>query len=134
MTSLHPSYTMRRVLAVAVLFVLTQEGLHAWEGSSLADVLRSQGQLAPGSSSSNSSSRGGQTDPQQQQQQTLHRVHDALTCFTSGLGLEAWQFEECVTATAKVHVASQRNTGVYPQYNSSRYVQGVVGMHCTVLS
>jgi hypothetical protein len=44
-------------------------------------------------------------------------VHDALvahpTCFTGGLGLESWQFEDSVTATADVHVASQRTPSMY---------------------
>lgn len=94
--------------------ICLQDGLPAWEGTCLRDILRSQGQTAsttPGRS-------GGEADPQQQQQQGgLHRVHDALvahpTCFTGGLGLESWQFEDSVTATADVHVASQRTPSMY---------------------
>lgn len=96
--------------------LLLQDGLPAWEGSSLQDVLRSQGQ--PASGTAGSSGSGGEADPQQQQQQAgLRRVHDALvahpTCFTAGLGLDAWQFEDSVTATADVHVASQRTASMY---------------------
>jgi len=91
-----------------------QEGLPAWDGSSLQDVLRSQAQL--GSSSSNGSSSS-DNNQQQQQQDGIRSVHEALvdhpTCFTAGLGLQAWQYEGTVTATAAVHVASQRNQGMY---------------------
>lgn len=101
--------------------VVLQEGLPAWEGSTLEDVLRSTGQLPGTNGSSNASSSGQQAEPkQQQQQQRLCKVHDALvahpTCFTSGLGLEAWQYEGCVTASAAVHVASHRNQGMYGSY------------------
>jgi hypothetical protein len=47
----------------------------------------------------------------------VHRVADALVphpCSDpSGLCLEPWQHEGCVTATAAVHVASQRSQGMY---------------------
>jgi hypothetical protein len=113
-----------------------QEGLPTWLGSSLADVLRSQGGLTM--SSSSSSTDGHRAAEQQQQQQGLRTVHDALvahpTCFTSGLGLDAWQYEGCVTATATVHVASQRNTSVYGYTGGTRcvrlgrYGSGAMGM------
>lgn len=101
----------------AAFLLVLQEGLPAWEGSSLEDVLRSTGQLPGTNSSSNASSSGQQAEPKQQR---LCKVHDALvahpTCFTSGLGLQAWQYEGCVTASAAVHVASHRNQGMYGSY------------------
>lgn len=104
-----------------------QDGLPVWEGSSLQEELRSQGHLS-------STRHGDHPHPHQHQQEQqqdgepedgLQRVHDALvanpTCFTDGLGLDAWHYEGCVTATAAVHVASQRNQGVYG-YNAPRCV------------
>jgi hypothetical protein len=47
----------------------------------------------------------------------LRRVSDALVLHPSndpgGLCLDPWQHEGAVTATAAVHVASQRNQGMY---------------------
>lgn len=97
-----------------------------WEGSSLQDVLRSMGTAAAGDTHSSA-------DLHQQQQHGhgaaggVQRVHDALvahpTCFTGGLGLDAWQYEDCVTATATVNIASQRNQGMY----------GFAGPRCVLL-
>lgn len=96
-----------------------QAGLTPWTGSSLADVLRAQGctataGISTGNNCTNSSQLG-------QQQPSVYKVlvpHP--TCFTGGLNLCHWDFENSVTAPSAVHFASQRNQGMY----------GIAGPRC----
>lgn len=67
------------------LLPVLQPGLASWSGSSMSDVLAAQAALHV----------------------PLCLVPQP-TCYTDGLGLEAWQFEDRVSSNTKVHFASQR--------------------------
>lgn len=86
------------------LHMCCQDDLPQWAGSSLYDALTAQ--------------------QQQQHQKVLHDVLCLVHqpgCFTSGLGLEAWQYENVASSTAKIHFASHRLEGMYSYMGGARW-------------